>query len=98
MEKNQVPTNTMVLETGKTILINGVEITPEFLNFIKIWREDDNGIILEIQNDIADATSSLLLAMDYLDENNNQVILEQIKHLNRTRRNLKYLMSPQKQA
>lgn len=129
MEKNQVPTNTMVLETGKTIeingvkitpetldylkgwcerpraletgetmLINGVVITPEFLDFIKSWREADNAIIVEIQNDIADATSSILLAMDYVCEDYVQSMLKQIKELNKTRINLKYLMSPQKQA
>lgn len=86
----------MVLETGKTILINGVEITPEFLNFIKSWREEDNAIILEIQNDIADVTSSILLAMDYVYEDYMQDMLINIKELNRTRKNLKYLMSPEK--
>lgn len=98
MEKNQEITSTMVLEPGKTILINGVEITPEFLEFIQSWRKNDNGIIVEVQNDIADATSSILLAMDYVCEDYAQAMLKQIKELNKTRINLKYLMAPQKQA
>ena len=98
MEQNQEATNTLVLETEKTIMINGVVITSEFLKFIKSWREDDNACIMEIQNNISDATCSLLFAMDYMFEDYNQAILSQIKELNRTRRSLKYLMGPQKQA
>lgn len=98
MEKNQEASNPMVLKTGETILINGVVITPEFLEFIKGWRNEDNAIIIEIQNDISDATTSLLFAMDYMYEEYNEFILRNIKELNQTKRNLKYLMSPQKQA
>ncbi len=97
MQKKQEPTSTIVLETGKTILINGVEITPEFLDFIKCWRKADNSIIHEIENDIADATSSILLAMDYVSEDYKREMLKQIQELNKTRTNLKYLMAPQKQ-
>ena len=98
MEQNQKTTDTMVLETGKTIIINGVVITPEFLEFLKSWRQEDNAIFREIQNDIADATSSILLAMDYVCEDYKLDMLINIKELNRTRKNLKYLMSPQKQV
>lgn len=98
MEQNQKTTDTMVLETGKTIIINGVVITPEFLEFLESWRQEDNAIFREIQNDIADATSSILIAMDYVCEDYKLDMLINIKELNRTRKNLKYLMSPQKQA
>ena len=37
MEKNQEHPITMELETGKTIIINEVMITPEILDYLKGW-------------------------------------------------------------
>jgi hypothetical protein len=93
MEKNQERISTLVLEPEKHIEINGVTITPEFLSIIKSWQEEDNGVINEIRDDIANVTSSILLAMEYIDHDAIQKdMLEQIKALNSTRTSLKFLM------
>jgi hypothetical protein len=76
MEKNQEITSPILLETGQEILINGVAITPEILDYLKGWRECPR--VLEAGKEIlingAIINSVILSQIESLQNNGNDII------------------------
>ena len=64
MEKNQEDTNTMVLEKGKTITINGTVITPDIIDGIRFFQDDENELLIKFREYISDAICGLLQSID----------------------------------
>lgn len=85
----------ITLEENETIEINGAVINVKCAKWLKVYQEDNNSTLIEIREYISESVSSLILAMEYLDEATAEQMFNQAKYLLMTSQNLKNFMKPE---
>lgn len=94
MEKNQVPTNTMVLETGKTIEINGAFINSVILSQIKSLQCNGNDLIDDFREEVSNSICKLLCMSENSEVSDDKDILLLTRNLSYCREYLEDLRKP----